>query len=954
MIVKNESKVIHRCLDSVSKYLDYWVICDTGSTDNTKNIIKSYFEERKIPGELLEHEWKNFGHNRSLAVQSAQNKADYLLLMDADFVFKVKDTDFKKKMTGNGYLIKYEGNLDYRQLLLVSGKHKWVYVGVTHEYIHCPDIPSGSTNAKFDGFTFHHLADGGERSNKFTRDIELLEQGLKDEPNNSRYMFYLAQSYKDSGKYDQAIKWYSTRIEKGGWNQENYYSRYQKAICLYRKEKELNKNVIEAYLDAYNYRPSRLEALHDLIRELRLKKRYTEGFRYGIQAYGTPYPGDVLFIDKAIHDWKFNDELSLVAYYCGHSDLAKVIYDRMFAQEKFPQSNMKRALQNYKFYTKAVGKMDTSKIPTDEKPEQKVNQTTPVNPPAKKKEQKEGKEGKEGKNEENVSNSKAVTTDGIERKVAIVIVNENQKKETEELLERVSQICKYPHRVILVDNCSRKEEQSEHTEIYLRKQRVGLCNAWRVAMDYTVSLEEKDKKRFYAYFFLSPTVKILSDIDFVRSTVTHFTEREDVVGVHPALQDTVTDICHLVHENTCRVREVQSLGLNACYRASWLTSIGGFEQRFVEGDGTNLEFSCLAKVMNYKLLVDGRWVIQDVPDIKEISQRSLEVANKKYNCKNFVEFAYNPPDEITICKDTDDLDPLREPPNFNRDFENPNQYLSQKRERSDKVAIIITNYNMIERANNLVKRIGEVVKHPHEVILVDNGSDKVSESESTHIALRENVQACNGWLTGLSYADAMERLTGKTDDLFFAYCFVITSSAVKTDDDFIERIVRLMKEDPDVVGVHPSLTDESTTSWTQHIKRGGEGVYEMNMMDNIFSCYRASWFNQIGRFDRRFTYGWGIDIETSTIARRQKKKLLLDCRSTVEKITNIGYTMNRMSENARSRHNNANDEMNDVTRLKYNEHTNSAYIKFLSFGEHLRQRRPYTNESKIRNQQSTE
>ena len=41
MIVKNESHIIHECLESVYKHIDYWVISDTGSTDNTQKIIKS-------------------------------------------------------------------------------------------------------------------------------------------------------------------------------------------------------------------------------------------------------------------------------------------------------------------------------------------------------------------------------------------------------------------------------------------------------------------------------------------------------------------------------------------------------------------------------------------------------------------------------------------------------------------------------------------------------------------------------------------------------------------------------------------------------------------------------------------------------------------------------------------------------------------------------------------------
>ena len=200
MIVKNESKVIERCFDSVKDYIDYWVICDTGSTDGTQELIQSYFKKHKIPGILYNHTWENFGHNRSLAIQAAKGTSDFLLLMDADFIFVPKDIDFKNTLDTNveAYHVGYEGSLDFKQLLLVRGDIDWYYKGVTHEYI---------TNELFEKreklistkpctfFTFDHKADGGSRSDKFEIDIRLLKEALEKEPDNVRYMFYLAQSY---------------------------------------------------------------------------------------------------------------------------------------------------------------------------------------------------------------------------------------------------------------------------------------------------------------------------------------------------------------------------------------------------------------------------------------------------------------------------------------------------------------------------------------------------------------------------------------------------------------------------------------------------------------------------------------------------------------------------------------------------------------------------------------
>ena len=84
MIVKNESHIIHECLNSVYKDIDYWVIVDTGSTDNTKEIITNFFKEKGIPGELHEKPWVSFGHNRTEALDLCKGKAEYAFMIDAD------------------------------------------------------------------------------------------------------------------------------------------------------------------------------------------------------------------------------------------------------------------------------------------------------------------------------------------------------------------------------------------------------------------------------------------------------------------------------------------------------------------------------------------------------------------------------------------------------------------------------------------------------------------------------------------------------------------------------------------------------------------------------------------------------------------------------------------------------------------------------------------------------
>ena len=102
MIVKNESKIILRLLETVTPLIDSYCICDTGSTDDTIEIIRNYCKSHKIPGKIMEEPFRDFGYNRTYALQQCEliPNIDYILLMDADMVLKMNENEIvniKKK-----------------------------------------------------------------------------------------------------------------------------------------------------------------------------------------------------------------------------------------------------------------------------------------------------------------------------------------------------------------------------------------------------------------------------------------------------------------------------------------------------------------------------------------------------------------------------------------------------------------------------------------------------------------------------------------------------------------------------------------------------------------------------------------------------------------------------------------------------------------------------------------
>lgn len=347
MIVKNESKVIERCLASVKPIIDYWVIVDTGSTDKTQEIIKNFLKE--IPGELHEKSWKNFEHNRNEALMLAKNKADYLLLMDADETLKF-DHDFKMpRLTLGCYnsSILLAGCLQYDRPLLIKNSLPWKWEGVLHEYLDCPQrfssdrLPNMQKIASPDGVR-------SQDPLKYQKDAQMLEKALNDDPTNSRYVFYLAQSYKDFGDYLSALKNYERRVAMGGWDQEVFYSKLQVA----RMQELLNeepKKCVKSYLDAYHYRPTRAEPLYSLAQYYRQLEDYPKAYFVASLGMNIPFSQDSLFVEKWAYDYGLEFECSISAYWMEKYAESQRLCQKLLAKTDLPKLIRKRVEKNLKF-----------------------------------------------------------------------------------------------------------------------------------------------------------------------------------------------------------------------------------------------------------------------------------------------------------------------------------------------------------------------------------------------------------------------------------------------------------------------------------------------------------------------------------------------------------------------------------------------------------------------------
>jgi GR25 family glycosyltransferase involved in LPS biosynthesis len=275
MIVKNEANVIVSTLNNLSEYIDfdYWVISDTGSTDNTQQIIRDYFLEKGIPGELFSHEWCDFGYNRSKALECAYDKTDYLLIFDADD--KIIG-DFKLPFTAgvgvtypDRYMLKIGKGLEYVRPLLINNRKRWKFKGVLHEFLSNMEPVHGDATVGGD----YHIDSGrtGSRSQNPTKYYDdaiilakayQLELDLPDKGLSGRYAFYCGRSYRDAGeKYqDQSIEWFKKVLEiPNHWHQEKYYAALEIG-CIYKDQKKMDL-AVQYLLKTMEYDHERIEGL---------------------------------------------------------------------------------------------------------------------------------------------------------------------------------------------------------------------------------------------------------------------------------------------------------------------------------------------------------------------------------------------------------------------------------------------------------------------------------------------------------------------------------------------------------------------------------------------------------------------------------------------------------------------------------------------------------------------
>jgi glycosyltransferase involved in cell wall biosynthesis len=347
MIVKDEAAVIERCLESVRGLVDTWVICDTGSTDGTQEVIRASLGD--LPGALHERPWVDFGHNRTELMELAHGHADYLLLIDADMTVTY-DRARLRDLTADSYMLRHADDPEYWIKRLVRGDGHWRYVGSTHEYITTDGVDREQV---LDAIVIDHHADGGTRPEKFERDLRLLSRELEQDPDNPRTVFYLAQTLRDLGRIEEALDLYRRRAALAGWEEEVFYARYQ--VGLLSERAGHGDLAIPALFEAWSHSPRRAEPLYALAWMFRGRSLHAAAQMVADRGVRTPIPTNALFVERWIYEWGLLFEYSIAAYWVGQPRVALDACNRLLRNKGLPDKYRRQTLANREHCIRALG-----------------------------------------------------------------------------------------------------------------------------------------------------------------------------------------------------------------------------------------------------------------------------------------------------------------------------------------------------------------------------------------------------------------------------------------------------------------------------------------------------------------------------------------------------------------------------------------------------------------------
>ena len=380
-IMKNEAHVITRMLNSIKPIVDIVCLVDTGSTDNTIEVVKNWGQENNVETHVFERPFDNFENSRNYSIQMAREVTkdrgnDYWgFWLDADEILEIQPHFNKNKIDRDLYMFNtYINVMKYTRNECFKLDKPFRFYGPVHEFIVCDD--KNITSGLMDGLVVRVQMDGGSWkgniAEKYKSHAHVLEKYIDANRQDPRWIFYTAQSYHDSAcvpdnrdeneeRLRRSMKYYRERISRqDGYPEEIFYSQFRVGTIMRALEEPWYLTMNEL-LKAYSLDPMRAEPIKAIIDHYLSVGEWHNAYLFSKFAkmnfhQKNPYPQKLLFVDEALYVWKILEVHAAASFYTGRKDEAKQSYQEMvrISREQsqfFTQDDFNKIAANAQFFS---------------------------------------------------------------------------------------------------------------------------------------------------------------------------------------------------------------------------------------------------------------------------------------------------------------------------------------------------------------------------------------------------------------------------------------------------------------------------------------------------------------------------------------------------------------------------------------------------------------------------
>jgi predicted O-methyltransferase YrrM/tetratricopeptide (TPR) repeat protein len=297
IMVKNGGQQFEQMLLDNLHVVDKWTILDTGSTDDTIEVINRVLVGKK-EGALYEEPFINFRDSRNRLLELAGTDCKYNLMLDDTYVIKGDLRTFLSTIRSDQYATSFtlfiqSEDTKYGSNRVIKSHAGLQYIYKIHEVISDKNninVVIPEKNAYIEDRRFDYME---RRTNdRKLLDLKLLYEEVEDDRNNPRSYYYLAQTYNCLGDYEKAFYYFMKRCEfiNAGFLQERVDAAFEAARIANFKLNKPWPECEKLYMNAFKIDESRPEALYFIGIHYYLENNHRKAYKYLKQGFEIGFP----------------------------------------------------------------------------------------------------------------------------------------------------------------------------------------------------------------------------------------------------------------------------------------------------------------------------------------------------------------------------------------------------------------------------------------------------------------------------------------------------------------------------------------------------------------------------------------------------------------------------------------------------------------------------------------